>query len=100
MNDTDKAIKAGENILDGMRFDNLEQQRRIVNALKRYRKTKAKGKDLTLEQRLILLEIRARQIEPLCEKLKDIRKELFLICFMLLGAFINILIIILKLSGK
>lgn len=100
MNSTEKAIKAGEDILDGMRFDNLDEQREVINALKRYRKGKVKGKDLTLEQRLILLEIRARVIEPMSNKVSTLRKELILIYFMLLGAFINIMLITLKLNGK
>lgn len=97
MNDTDKAIKAGENILDGMRFDNLEQQRRIVNGLKRYRKTKVNGKDLTLEQRLILLEIRARGCELTPERF---RKEIISIYVLLLFCLLSIMFILIILWVK
>lgn len=100
MDDTEKAIKAGKDILDGMRFDNLDEQREVINALKRYRKTKAKGKDLTLEQRIILLEIRARAIEPLTDRVRSFRKELILIYLMLLGAFINIMLITMQLRAN
>lgn len=96
----EKAIEAGENILDTMRFDNLEQQRRITNALKRCRKTKAKGKDLTLEQRMILLEIRARQIELLSDKVRSFRNDLILIYVSLLFCFISIFLIITMLKAK
>lgn len=97
MNGTDKAIKAGENILDGMRFDNLDQQRRIVNALKRYRKTKAKDKDLTLEQRIILLEIRARGFEATPERF---RKEITSIYVLLLFCLLSIMFILIILWAK
>ena len=99
MDDIEKAVKDAKGIIDGIRFDNLDQQKHIISQVKKYRKEKVGKKDLTQDERLILLEIQVRMLNAIPTMYKKLKRAIYIVYVLIVMIVIDILILSIRVNN-